>query len=414
MKKGHYLFAIGAVVMALASCKPMNKTYDAIDGLGKPAAGLTYTIQAADYTNVNIYASTTTVYKNKSYANIADANANIPALLNYKFFDYGDGSNASITFTPGTQNVVQPDSVGAATKYTLVNNADYLLLPGNKFADFSVAQLMSWLPNKYPNPAANEQHLLTWIFYPTIATTAPQIYPGLSIASTVSGTATTTLATGSFAYINGAWVQDYYITPAQYAAVGRGQYNQFTSADDANLVSTFNSILKADAGIMATTKPGSVQYVSFNYYSSTKVTSQRLFTMTFDGNNWVHTSAPVTLTFVKSSGKWIPDPTIFYTTVAADYATIGKTDPSLLAGATTGTTGAIGNYAQYGTFTTTTTSSSYWSPAQIDAALIVILKSEFPTPKVGIPYRITYYTYSGPTITTFATFKFDGTNWVKQ
>jgi hypothetical protein len=307
--------------------------------------------------------------------------------------------------------VVQPDSVFADLKYTLVNKADYLLLPGNTFADFSVAQLLSWLPYKYPTPAANEQHILTWIFYPTILTTAPQIYPGLSISSTLSGTTTTTLATGSFAYINGAWVQDYLITPAQYAAVGRGQYNQFTSADDATLISQLNGILKADAGAMATAKAGSVQYVSFNYYSSTKITSQRIIPLVYDGTNWGRTSASGTLTFLKKNGKWIPDPTVYYTVASKDFTYIGTLTSDVLAGATTN---AISNYAKYGDFTTSSTSAYYWSPAQIDAAMIAVLKYEFPSPVVNNPYKITYLLYTGTDTSTTSTFIYNGTTWVKQ
>lgn len=413
MKKIYNLIAFVAVAVGLSACHPMNETYKQLDA--SPTANpktLTYTLTSGDY---SLLPTTSAAYKAKAFTGTADANTGIPTILNNKFvYGYDNGSNANITFTPTSANIVQPDSLYADLKYTLVNNADYLLLPKNTNADFSVAQLLSWLPYKYPNPAANEQHLLTWIFYPTIPSTSPLIYPGISLVNTVSGSTTTTMATGSFAYINGAWVQDYLITPAQYAAVGRGQYNEFTSADDANLVSIFNGILKADAGITATSKVGSVQYVSYYYYSAAKVLSQRIMALTYDGSNWNHGSAAVSLTFVKSNGTWVQDPTVYYTTTKSDFTLIGNTPSSSLAGATTGATGAIANYAQYGTFTTTSTSTSYWSPAQIDAALIVILKADFPNAKAGVPYHINYQTYSGPTNTVFETFKFDGTNWVKQ
>ena len=318
MKKIYYLMAFVAVAAGFTACNPTNETYKQLDA--SPTLSpktLTYTLTSADY---GLGGSTKLGY----FTSTADANTNIPKILNAKFvYGYDNGSNANITFASSLGNITQPDSVYADLKYTLVNKADYLLLPGNTFADFSVAQLLSWLPNKYPNPAANEQHILTWIFYPTILTTSPQIYPGLSIASTLSGSTTTTLATGSFAYINGAWVQDYFITNAQYAAVGRGQYNQFTSADDATLVSQLNGILKTDAGVMATAKAGSTQYVSFNYYSTGKVTSQRILTLVYDGSNWTHTPATATLGFVKANGVWAQDPTVYYTTTKSDFTLIG-------------------------------------------------------------------------------------------
>jgi hypothetical protein len=406
MKKIYYLIALMAVAAGFTACHPMNETYKQLDASPTPSPKtLTYTLASADY---GLGGSTKLGY----FTSAADANTNIPKILNAKFvYGYDNGSNANITYASSLGNITQPDSVAADLKYTLVNKADYLLLPGNTFADFSVAQLLSWLPYKYPNPGVNEQHILTWIFYPTIATTAPQIYPGLSIASTVSGTTTTTLATGSFAYINGAWVQDYFVTNAQYASIGRGQYNQFTSADDATLVSQLNGILKTDAGVMATATTGSTQYVSFNYYSAAKVTAQRILAMVYNGTNWTHTPASATLTYVKSNGTWVPDPTIFYTAVQKDWTYIGTLAPAALANATTD---AISNYAKYGDFTTSSTSLYYWSPAQIDAAMIAILKYEFPSAKVGIPYHINYLLYTGSAVPASSTFKFDGTNWVKQ
>lgn len=406
MKKIYYLIAFMAIVAGFSACNPMNETYKQLDASPTPnPKTLTYTLTSTDY---GLGGSTKLGY----FTSVADANTNIPKILNAKFvYGYDNGSNANITYSSSLGNITQPDSVYADLKYTLVNNADYLLLPGNKFADFSVAQILSWLPNKYPNPAANEQHILTWIFYPTIPSTSPLIYPGISLANTVSGTTTTTMATGSFAYINGAWVQNYFITNAQYAAVGRGQYNQFTSADDATLVAQLNGILKTDAGVMANAKVGSTQYVSFNYYSAAKVTSQRILTLVYDGSNWTHTPATATLGFVKANGVWVQDPTVYYTAVQKDWTYIGTLAPSALANATTD---AIANYAKYGDFTTSSTSQYYWSPAQIDAAMIAILKYEFPSPKVGIPYHINYLLYTGSAVSASSTFKFDGTNWIKQ
>ncbi|SHM94749.1 hypothetical protein [Mucilaginibacter sp. OK098] len=394
------LLALAAIATVISSCKPMDKTYKALDGLPGTAKTLTYTIQAADYTNTNVYPSTSAVYKAKGFTSVADANANVPALLNFKFFDYPDGSNANITFMPLTSSIVQPDSVFKDVSYTLTYN-DYLLLPGNKYADFSIAQVLSWLPYKYTTPAANQLAVLSWTFYPTINTT-PAVYPGIF----VSTTAGVTTATGSFLYLNGAWVQAYQITPAQYATVGRGQYNQFTAADDASLLSYLNNLLKTDPYVAGNAKVGSVQYVSFNYYSSTKVTSQRVIQLTFDGTNWARTPAVNTLTFVKSKGTWIPDPTVYYTAKASDYALIGAS--------TLGTANGRSNYAQYGDFNIVQGSSYFWTEADIESALVLMLKTDFPNATVGIPYKITYLIYTGATTSTALTFKYDGTNWTKQ
>ncbi|MDP9076185.1 MAG: hypothetical protein M3O71_02080 [Bacteroidota bacterium] len=403
------LLGLAAIATAISSCKPMDKTYKALDGLPGTAKTLTYTVQAADYINTNVYPSSSAVYKAKGFTSNADANANVPALLNFKFFDYPDGSNANITFTPLTGSVVLADSVFKDVSYTLTND-DYLLLPGNKYADFSIAQVLSWLPYKYPTPANNQLQVLSWTFYPTINTT-PAVYPGLY----VSTTAGVTTATGSFLYVNGAWTNIYQVTPTQYSSVGRGQYNQFTTADDAALISYFNTFLKNDPYIAGNSKAGSVQYISFNYYvaksgsgatAKPAVTSQRVIQLTFDGTNWSRTSAATTLTFVKSKGTWIPDPTVYYITKASDYALIGNS--------TIGTADGRSNYAQYGDFNIQQGSQYFWTEADIESALVLMLKTDFPNATVGIPYKITYLIYTGATTSTTLTFKFDGTNWTKQ
>ncbi len=402
MKKGNYLVATAAIAMAFASCKPLDKTYATLDGA--PAAkSITYTVQATDYTNTSIFASGSTINKQKGFLTTDDATANIPTLLNFKYYDAPNGSTAKITFTPLSKTLVQTDSVYADLKYTLANKADYLLYPNNTNADFSLAQLLTWLPYKFgpptPAPKTNEQHLLTWIFYPTIATTNPQIYPGLYINSAVSGTTTTTNATGSFAFIGGAWIQCYYITPAQYAAVGRGQFNEFTNTDDANIPSFINGILKADASINAAAKTGAMQYVSFYYYNAAKLASQRIMPMVFNGTDWVPTS--YTQAYLKSNGKWIPDPTVYYQ--------LNKNDTGAMAKDTgIGTDALRTNLGTYGDF------ESGWTTSDIVKGIIKdVLPVAFPSPKVGINYVITYLVYSGGDKPTTATFTYNGTTWTQ-
>lgn len=392
------LLGLAAIATAISSCKPMDKTYKALDGLPGAAKSLTYTIQAADYTNTNVYPSTSAVYKSKGFTSTADANANIPALLNYKFFDYPDGSNANITFTPISPSIAAPDSVFKDVSYTLTYD-DYLLLPNNKYADFSIAQVLSWLSYKYPAPMPNQLQVLTWTFYPTIPASAPAVYPGIYVTTTDK----VTTATGSFSFINGAWIQAYQITPAQYASVGRGQYNQFTSADDPSLISYLNNLLKTDPYVAGNAKAGSVEYVSFNYYSSTKVTSQRVIQLLFDGTNWGPSKG--TLTFVKSNGKWIPDPTVYYTLTTADTKLIGN--PNGTNNTDIGTSAQRANLYQYGDF-------SGWAVADLNKAMILVLTTDFPHPTINISYKVTFLVYSGGDKPTTYTYVYNGTSWTAK
>ena len=397
MKKLIYLSVCMLLATALVSCNKLNDTYKAIDALPGTPKSLTYTMTVADYTSLPNTAADT-AYKTHSFPSVSAANTYIPVFLNTKFFDYPNKSTANITYNAG---ITLPDSVYKDEAYTLstvTGSNDYLLYPGNKYNDFSVAQLLTWLTYKFPTPAANQAYLLTWIYYPTISATAPQIVPGLSVSTTGS----VTTATGAFFYFNNNWTQAYLITPAQYAASGRGQYNEFTTADAPNLVSIFNTILKADPSVMATAAVGTTQYVSFNYYVSSTADYQRLMPLTYNGTNWV--SATNTIGLVKINGSWVPS--VNYTITTKDIA--------LLNGTTVNTATPIANVIQYGDFNIQSSSQYYWSPAQLTAAITLILKADFPNPKVNVPYNITYQVYNGANVYTTVTFLYDGTNWNQQ
>jgi len=400
MKKLIYLCICLAIAIAFVSCNKLGDTYKAIDAntlAGNAGKTLNYTLTASDFTSLG---SSNYAYKTHNFSTTTDANTFIPVILNYKFFDYPNGSVANITY--GGQPILA-DSVYKDEQYTLATTptSDYILYPGNKFNDFSVAQVLTWLPYKYTAPVANQTYVLNWIFYPTLSATAPQIYPGVYLSTTGS----VTTAVSAFSFINNAWVQDYYITPAQYAAVGRGQYNQFTSTDDANIITYLNNILKTDPSVMSAAATGAVQYVSFNYYNAAKVTTQRVLAMAYNGTNWVP-NANNTAIFVKQNGTWIPDPSIYYTLTKADTQLIGN--PNGTNSQNVGTAAERANLYSYGDF-------SGWANADMDAALILVLTTDFPNPKVNLNYKVTFLKYTnGADVPTTFVFVYDGAKWNAQ
>jgi len=371
MKKIYYLLAFAAITVTGCQKQP-------IVGLGGSGANevktLNLTLASSDYSTLGstVYAS-----KTKNFNSDADAKQYIPTILNNEYPQLSNGSKANITFS---EQPVLVDSVLKDQQYTLVTTPtnDYKLLPGNNYSDFSIAQTIAWLPYKFPTPATTQQEILTFAYY---------------------NGQTTTTSTFAFLYLNGSWRQAYLLTPAQYAAVGRPAYSEFTSADDANIPSFLNAVLKSDPSVMATAKSGSIQYVSFTYYNSAKVTTQRVLAMGFDGTNW-SPLATTTLAFLKSGGTWIPDPTVYYTLTKADITSIGN--------GTNGTTSQRANLLQYGDF-------SGWSKTDLQNAIIVVLTTDFPNPKVNINYVVTYLNYTNSAdVPTTITFQYNGTAWIAQ
>jgi hypothetical protein len=381
MKKIYYLLAFIAVAITFASCDPMSKTYKTLDAQPAAAKSLNYTLVPADY---KLLPTTSSDYKYGDFTSLADATATIPTILNIKFFDYGNGSNINVTYASGT-NVILADSVFADVAYTMVA-ADYTAsasVTGTTFKDYSSAQVLLYLTYKYPTPVANQLSVLTYTYYSS----------GLTPSAGV-------LQTDSFLFINGTWKKIYTITPAQYASIGHGSYNQFVVGDAANLQSYFNTFLKNDVNVASTAKVGDVQYVSYNYYNATgKVTSQRVMLLSYDGNNWTINN---TLPFAKLNGTWIPDPTIYHTLTTADTKLIG--DPAGTKNQSLGTLAQRANLYQYGDF-------SGWAAIDLQNAMIFVLTNDFPAPKVNIPYKVTYLVYSGTDVPTTATFIYNGTAW---
>ncbi|HEY9003523.1 MAG TPA: hypothetical protein VIM89_19355 [Mucilaginibacter sp.] len=376
MKKAFYLLAMVAVTFAACQKQPIVPTFTA----PVTPSTLTVTLAPADYA---LLPSTNYASKSLSFDNVNDASTSIPTILAAKYPLAGDASTAAVTYTQSALYFKPAaDSLYADVAYTLTP-ADYLLLPGNTYTDFSIAQVLKWLPYKYPTPVANQLALLTFTPYP--ATLTPPY---------------------SFLYLNNAWKQIYTITPAEYAAVGLGKYNQFTSSNDAQLPSMLSALLKTDLTVQDTVKAGDIEYISFDYYGSDGKAYQRVMPLQYDGNNYVapKTSLAAPISFVKKSGTWTyvpPLPVINYTLTAADI--------TLIANSNIGTAALRSNLGSYGDFETS------WAKSDLQAAFILCLNKDITTPQTNTNYDVHYKLYSGGAdVDTILVFQWDGTKWVAQ
>jgi len=375
MKKLYYLMAFVALVVTACKKQPIIPT-------GAYTKSVTITLAQTDYKSLG-----STVYASTSYNfnTVADAKTYIPTILNSKYPQLGDGSTAIVTFALAAPVVTLADSTNANTAYTLTA-ADYLLLPGNRFTDFSTAQILSWLPFKYPTPAANQLAVLTYTYFESGATSNAGIP-----------------ATDAFLYLNGSWQKIYRVSSAQYTSVGRGVNNWFIATDVPVLTSYLNAFLKADTKVMANAHIGDVMYVNYRYLT----TFQKVMPLTFDGTNWVNSSTSSSFSFLRSGGKWAPDNTVFYTMVQADYTTISNS--------TLGSVAGRANIASFPDFNTSAvTDATYWADADIQNGIILVLKARYgSTAVVNQKFVVTYAVYNFGVVTNRTkTYKYDGTNFV--
>jgi len=371
MKKIYYLLAF--VVLALTACQK-----EPVVGTTRPSEvkTLTITLQKSDYAYITGYPSSTLTIDN-----VNDAQKYIPEVLNAEYANLDNGSTAAVTYTQSALYFVPAaDSLYSDVSYTLTNS-DYLLLPGNKYTDFSVAQVLEWLPYKFTNPVKNQLELIKFTPYPSTLTPPPPY---------------------SFLYYNNAWQVIYTVQPAQYAEVGLGKYDQFSSANDATIPSILAAFLNADITITDTVKTGDIDFVSYNYFASNDTTYQRVQPLEYNGSKFtVPQTSTATVNFIKQNGTWSyvkPLPVVSHT--------INSADVTLIANSTAGTAAERTNLSKYGDF-------SNWSATDLDNAFIVVLTADYPTPATNTNYEVTYLNYTGGNdVPTIDTFQWDGTKWI--
>jgi hypothetical protein len=371
MKKIYYLLVL--LPVAFTACQ--KQPYVQPNPLTKTAT-LTFTLTQADY---QLLPSTAYPSMTDNFNSAADANTYIPMILTAKESPLlNDQSTATVTYAIAPPSVKVADSLYSDIHYT-VTSADYFAVTGNHYGDFSSSDVLNFLAYKYPAAVANQLVVLSYVLY--------------------NGTDTNVV--NSFLYINGAWMQIYQISPAQYAIVGDGKYDNFSSAEISKLPGYFNAFLKADITIMDTIKTNDVEYVSYQIY--TGATYQKGLALTYDGNNFGAISTQGTGSFLKTKGAWaavIPSPTITHKLTA--------TDIQLIVNSTIGSSSERSNLNQYGDF-------SNWAAADLDSAFILVLTTDYPSPQTGTNYDVVYLNYTGGSdVSTTIVFQWNGTAWAAK
>ncbi|WP_205503814.1 hypothetical protein [Rufibacter psychrotolerans] len=396
MKKVFYLF-FSMMAVLVSACDPLEDTYKELDEArgATNVRDLAITLTNANYQSlkdkpgVPSYVNTSfyfiseeqageliPLYLDATYPHL-DERSSVAVTYNQLVFDYTNNNVATTAATETSPATPLPIYTLTDEDYTNIGVSNTRLNISNNDGD-----VIKFLNYKYPAPVENQLVVFTFNAY----------------NSRVSGTAAVT--TDSYYYKNGAWRNAYHVTPADYTAVNRGRYNNFEAIDNELLPAYFDRFL---SNAITGAKVNDVQYVSYNYFASGS-NSQRIMTMAFNGTNWYELKQdivrPVTLLFAKKNGKFVPDLTIKYTLVQADYETI--------AGFTNvGTESNRANLKQFRNFyqAGSSTDGRYWTDAQIKAGLAELLKVKFPNAEVGQKYQLSYIVYRGSNTTVLTTFE---------
>lgn len=371
MKKLIYIAASFMAILT-TSCDPMEDVYDELDAMSPDnyKTDMTLTLSPADYEEVEDAANVPAyVWEDNYFASEQQAATVIPMILEAKYPQLGNGTTAAVTYQKLQFNY-SDKGASARTSLVLTEKDDYAL-GGARYANFdSWEQVSTFLKAKFPaDSVAKPEGRLVTLTYDWYNSSIPN--------------PRTNTRTRDYYFVNGQWEQTYKVTENDYAAFERNRYNNFTAADEKQLPAIFNKLLKEN--VLA--EAGNVHYVSYAYYNGSK-TQQEVMPLVYDGNNWSQVMANITnqatLQFAKKNGIWVPDVTIKYSLVGADYAWIADPANGL------GTESARTNLSNYGNFSTYS-----WTQEQIVAAIAALIKHKYPNMDEGQKFIVSYDTYPG-------------------
>ncbi|WP_159022384.1 hypothetical protein [Formosa sp. L2A11] len=379
MKK--LVFLLVAVGAMLTSCDPLDDIYSDLDSVDTPIVGsVDYTLVSDDYDDLGLTYGT--------FDSDDQAKELIPGFLSDTYPIWGKGSSAFVTY-----DLYKSNSIKSTTAYTVTED-DYDTL-GFSFGNFdSAGDMTTLLMYKYPDAVRGDLVELTYLYY-------------------ASGS--TTEVTNSFILLD-SWEMITQFTTEDYNAMDQG-YANFSSEDVAEYnISIYLKTLYPYAAA------GDGVVTMYELYSSGDYETN-LIPYTFDGTSWIAISSVIssTLQFGHDGTTWVPDNTITYTLVSADYIYMGAqliSEP--------GFEGPADSMGYYQNFDRREGNSAYWSDDTFDVtgtdipedmlatAMAILLDNNDPTAEDGQKYLLTYDIYNGTNTTeNAAMIKTDGA-WVRQ
>ncbi|OAD45467.1 hypothetical protein [Polaribacter atrinae] len=206
-----------------------------------------------------------------------------------------------------------------------------------------------------------------------------------------------------YTYTGGAWALPsdngfYSVTDADFASMSIENFGSSTSADD--YLPAFLNIKFPYA------KNGDVLNVLYKYVSSSSGAQTRgdAYTKT-DGVWMAHESTTVaSLQLAHDGANWVPDNTIKYELVDADYTLIKDTY-----GANPDFAAAVANLDTYGNISTFN-----WTDEQIDTVINTVINAHFSGMEEGQKFAITVFVYNGSAQNVVYRYVLNGGTYVRD
>ena len=341
--------------------------------------------------------------------------AKIQTILLNNFSDAADATKYNVTYAvydgaSGTLEMLvkqqqnEPDAA-LTTDYTLTD-ADFDLVGNGNYNNFDIragkdeetiesrrVKIETILLNNVPGAVAGDLYNVTYAIYNGAAGTRDMLVEfdgtGYTIFSTTSYEFYTFVLeenTARFTYSD-EWAAPITFTSDEYSLMGQ-RYPNFSDNDEA--VYNIGIYLRTLYQFAA---PDDFVAVEYNYYSGG--VSQRNVNFVFDGSVWnaIPNVIDETIKFGHDGTTWVPDNTIKYTLIGADYALVGND--------------------RYENFDVRTGKDEEQESVRLDK-INTILLNNFPSDAEGQKYIVTYNIYNGAAgVWSLAVIK-EGGAYVKQ
>jgi len=317
--------------------------------------------------------------------------------------DEAEAIGTEHTFTSGDY-----DAVGAEFVTTYPEPASSVATFGNferredNEAYWSESMILEAVNVILPTATEGDIYVVTYDIYNGSAgteTITVEYSSGEYVYSDVVAEASTATITSIIAKNSGDWEFPYLVTEADYELLEL-PYGNFDSGNIYKLEIFLKSLYPyAQSGDTA-----SVQY---EFYDGS--TNEKYSIATFDGTNW---SVPenveaTTFQYGFEDGAWLPDNTIVYNFLSADYTLIADSFADVYPTAT-------GSVGQYGNFERREGNSAEWTNEMLVEAFNVLLDSLDPSAVEGQKYDLVFVIYNGSTTNeTFSLIKTGGV-WVNN
>ena len=367
-----------------------------------------YTLSGADYALVgNGNFNNFDIRSGRSEETIESRRVKIEEILLNNFPDTPAGQQYLVTYTvfdgsAGTRDMLV--QLNAANEYVLINgytltDADYDSVGNGRFNNFDIrsgrdeetvearrAKIENILLANFSTAVSGDQYFVTYTVFDGSAGTRNMLLEFDGSGYVLIG-ATLISKTSRFTY-TGSWAKPITFTEAEYTLMGQ-RFPNFGDSSEANRIiaiylRTLYPFAAADAFVA----------VEYNFFRSGSV-SPRNTNFVFDGTVWnaIPTVIDTTLKFGHNGTTWVPDNTIKYTLIAADYDSVGN--------------------GQYNNFDTRAGNDEETVEQRL-AKINTILKNNFPNAGQGQKYAVTYAFYDGASGTATLNVILEGSDYILQ